>query len=678
MGRYQVHHFDDEDDDDDENDDNERHKLAPMDWTIIPDDDENNGELRLEHTRWDVNAAYRAFVPSPPPAIDDDFDDYGDDTDVDGRLENDYYVSDDELRQFNGRVHDDDYLEQRYLELEQHHHHAPKNKLLTRIWTILLFVVAIIAIALKKYAPPPPQTSLLTAIPPSVVIAQSDTSEATNHHDFASDFRNQKWPTHYETWGDYSRHFSSVLYHAVKYALSVAWYAISNSFHSAYEDLKVSSTELFSKYGLSNSECAESRKWRNALDKIAQSYVIGFMNWWSRIQVSAIGRGDDSHGTTSDLQQDADRNGGGLLASKISKYIFDNSTGECKWISALEKKCLQSSIIRFTNWWSQIQTTGTVTGDDFDGAMQDIQHQEDGNFDGKVSACPIRIPAASYRIAHTHRDAKIISEGIMIDTVWSTEEHLRQTIGTSLSPQNLALKIISERLDLWGNDLVETTPMALLQNMSLALVSSSHDEKGFLIDKDVVSEWILPPAFGLFIVGTAGVGKRTIAHQLAQSLLGHCRDVSRQDIIDGVLEVVMSRYDTGESFHQEERVQSLKELIVNHVHLREGLGSVVILHHIESMPPSIVSDIIQVLNGKAHAITYISLDNELVEANCNGTVFVMTSKVWGTNSIFRHLEKNGSWNVMQSRDKLISSVREQVDSYLEQFSNIISVRILLL
>ena len=133
-------------------------------------------------------------------------------------------------------------------------------------------------------------------------------------------------------------------------------------------------------------------------------------------------------------------------------------------------------------------------------------------------------------------------------------------------------------------------------------------------------------------------------------------------------------HNNNDHVRYEERTQSMKESIVNHIQRREGLGSVVILHHIELMPPTIVSEISQVLNGKSHSLIFQSLDNEqLVEANCNGTVFIMTSKAWGTTSIIRHVVHNNGWNVLRSRDSLTSSIRQEVDAHVDISSNTVRI-----
>ena len=108
-----------------------------------------------------------------------------------------------------------------------------------------------------------------------------------------------------------------------------------------------------------------------------------------------------------------------------------------------------------------------------------------------------------------------------------------------------------------------------------------------------------------------------------------------------------------------ERSQSITEKIVNHLNSRDGLGSVIIIHHIESMPMQTISEILDVLSGKHHSLSYqASID--AVEASCNGTVFVMTSRQFGTNSIFQVIKQNGGLNRM-SKESLVESIRRDVD-----------------
>jgi hypothetical protein len=407
-----------------------------------------------------------------------------------------------------------------------------------------------------------------------------------------------------------------------------------------------------------------------------QSSILDFSDWLSQIQAMGIVLGDNLHRATHDFQQEQHEGGGlGGLALLFSKYGWNVSAGERKWSTA--EKFVQSSTAWFNTWWTQMQMTEVDRGGSSHRAEHDIQHHEAEAIGDKIAACPIRVPAASNRFVQlTGPDASANHHHH-----WSTEDHLRQTIGTSLSPQNLALKIIAERMDMWGNDLVKVASVPLLRNMSSAVASvrTNDDKMGFLIDKETLSEWILPPAIGFLVVGNAGVGKTTIARRLAHFLLGHCPDEkassNHQDELDGVLEVGMSESDNNHPIH--ERAQSIKELIVNHIHRREGLGSVVILRHVESMHTSIVTEILQILHGTSHSLHYQTSDNELVEANCNGTVFVMTSKVWGTNGILRHLEQGYSWNVLRSREALTSSIHQEVDSYLESFSIIANVSIIM-
>ena len=260
-----------------------------------------------------------------------------------------------------------------------------------------------------------------------------------------------------------------------------------------------------------------------------------------------------------------------------------------------------------------------------------------------MHAAPDNRKTWSARCGTAYRDYTSTSESAVGS--WSTEDYLRQTIGTSLSPQNMALKIIAERLDTWG-----------LLSVEEAHASASSGD----------SSLVLPPAIGFLLVGPEGVGKMRTARRLEHFLLtGHCSDDT--SLSRSVFEVLVAPGNV-------ERAQSMKEKVVDHIHSRGGLGSVIIIHHIESMPVPFVTEISHVIQGKYHSLSYQTPEN-LVEASCNGTVFVMTSRQWGTKSIFQVLTKNGGLNGL-SRETLIKSIRRELeDAHLSHLSKLASVSV---
>ena len=396
--------------------------------------------------------------------------------------------------------------------------------------------------------------------------------------------------TQHETWAGYSRHSLHLIHNALAYGTSVAWYAISNSFCYAIEEVR-------------------------------------------DVSVSFL------HGNGSD-------DDGGAWTNWKTKLFAIGTT------------------------FSGLQTANEPQHNS--PATTDIQHDDDGTLID-ASPCPIRLPAASNLHTHLPRGArthdntndKNIKEG------WSTEEFLRQTIGATLSPQNLALKVISEGIDAWGEALVGEAPVALVHKMATA--SSASPKDGY-VDEETLSGWILPPSAGFLLVGPEGVGKLHAARRMAHLFLGHCSEAS---IVpsgignpvqepDGVLEVIAGDYN-----HDGHEAQSVKELIVDHIHGRAGLGSVVIIHHIELLPTSILSDISRVLSRKTNTLSY-QTPEKLVETPCDGTVFVLTSTQWGTKSIFQHIQRNGGLDGLR-RESLISSIRTEVDSQLDYWTKLAAV-----
>ena len=282
--------------------------------------------------------------------------------------------------------------------------------------------------------------------------------------------------------------------------------------------------------------------------------------------------------------------------------------------------------------------------DDTDTAKQKPSDSDNNNEATASSSCsttcPIHIPST--------KNHKI--------PWFTTEDFLRQTIGSSLSPQNLALKVIATSLDAWGR---------------------TSEEEGAPIDTATDTDNILPPAIGFLLVGSTGVGKLHTARRMAHLLLGHCVPYNTTDDgggvasveeeeLDGLLEVI-AREDGA----QQRQQHSVKDQIVNHLLRRKGFGSVIILHHIERLlPRDILPELSLVLSGKSDTLTYFTPSSEgdnnaLVkkEVSCNGTVFLLTSKQWGSETILRHIRSNDGLINGLNRDTLVSSVEEEVDSH---------------
>ena len=267
--------------------------------------------------------------------------------------------------------------------------------------------------------------------------------------------------------------------------------------------------------------------------------------------------------------------------------------------------------------------------------MNDTQQQ----YEDEVVACPIKIPSSA-RVNQQHNQ-------INQHQVIPTEDKLRQTIGVSLSPQNMALQLITDRLDTWGNESL----MLQQQAPPVSQTKMGHN-----------AELILPPAMGFLLVGSEGVGKLHIARRLSYLLLGHCSSNPRSAGSDdqdsplaGVLQV------NGSSFNY----QSIMELIVFHIHSRTNLGSVVIIQHVEEMDKQ-VFEILKVLSGSSSTLSYkmkTNGDDKVIETSCNGTVFVMTSRLWGVNSIYQHLQLNIGRKGGLNKESLTSSIRHEVTSH---------------
>lgn len=183
---------------------------------------------------------------------------------------------------------------------------------------------------------------------------------------------------------------------------------------------------------------------------------------------------------------------------------------------------------------------------------------------------------------------------------------------------------------------------------------------------------ILPSAIAMLLVGPEGTGKFYIAKRVASVLFDHCdqslwsgnsSELMRQPILEIFAEDYFGSSSIGEDdidpVEGLEGLDPLKPMMIDHLKKREGFGSAIILHHIEHLPISLLSDISEVLSGKTNILSYTSRDGEVVEAVCDGTLFLFTSKDWGTRSILREVQIHGGID-RSSRDSVISSIRHEV------------------
>lgn len=108
---------------------------------------------------------------------------------------------------------------------------------------------------------------------------------------------------------------------------------------------------------------------------------------------------------------------------------------------------------------------------------------------------------------------------------------------------------------------------------------------------------------------------------------------------------------------------------------RKGLGSVIVIHHIERLDDDgLLSDIFKVLNGNANTIPYAEMNHGNDEkmdgvVSCDGTVFLLTTELWGTKRIFQMIHQNGGPKNLP-REALLSGIRWEVDSHLQYWQRL--------
>ena len=371
-----------------------------------------------------------------------------------------------------------------------------QNKRRRRKVTVAAISILVLAIVLKRHAPPPPPIMQKKSMIP--VFA---TDNPNNYQNFASstlgdglktlreshdsdslnDATRTTVITQHDNWESYCRHLFIVVYHMISYfTRDVAWYAISNSFRYAAEEIRDGFINL----------CQQT----NAV-------VASLIEKLTTNRISDV---------TSDGENRHDIAAEGLLAYWKMKLIS-----------------------LFGVWRGATKNVQPPHNHPSHSVLQTQQSMFDAHQKPITQKCPIRLPAASIRHTQLPRGAipSAASSSSSIVEGLSTEEFLAQA-GAPLSSQSLALRLIAEGIDSWGSSLVESAPASLVHRMATVGIRSFPKTKDEMADNHKFSEWILPPATGFLFAGPEGVGKIYIARRLAYWLFGHCGNSDTGDNLD--------------------------------------------------------------------------------------------------------------------------------------------------
>ncbi len=279
--------------------------------------------------------------------------------------------------------------------------------------------------------------------------------------------------------------------------------------------------------------------------------------------------------------------------------------------------------------------------------------------------CPIRLPAARIHEWNSlfPNNRSFFDE---LSTVENSHWHW-----ANLTNQAPALELIAKSMNSWGRDIVESAPPNLLHRVteSWKWGSDAHPYGNLRS-----SHLVLPPARGMLLVGPEGAGKRHVAQGLAALLFDHCWEPSEDEdsaerTRQPVLQILAEDHGDwpGDRDGLDRRnggldgLHSAKKKIVDHIQIREGLGSVVIVHHMEHLTNSLLEEFSEVLSGKSNNLSYDSSDGK-VEAACDGVLFIFTSKRVGTRRIMQEIQDSGGIDELDY-DSMVSSIRREVENF---------------
>jgi len=666
----------------------------PMDWTIISDDDDNEDDENDEnsmlarmqlndHTTDMMMVAYDNEVRSLATARHHNNSNGVRGTAARAEMENDAHYDAATIISSSANTNINNNtpllqiiqqcLQQLQLSNEYYHHHLDNyneqqqrlqrrkrnKKILT---SILLMILIVCTIVLRWFAPPPPP------FPSHEVLQQQNKNQKNsmvlpllfNNNIYNNNNNNMMTDhptilTHHETWGEYTTHLFQLTTSSILYTTSVLWYVISNSFRYAALDV---------------------------CDRLNE-FWMGVGERWLVLSSSSSSSLFTSSGNN---EEDDDGNARNVIQVNRETACPIRIQAVCNYHTLLPR-----------------------------GAVVVAANNNNNNDDDDDNNNNVRI-----------------MEGL------STEESLRQYRHQqhqqrqrqqqrliSLPSQNMALQLIARGIDSWGESMVEditTTFTTTASSSSVEVVhrmasfmmmrmghrasssataatissssSSSNSGNGRNKENDVgvtLQEWMLPPAKGFLFVGPAGVGKLHVAQHVADWFFAHCNsnnnnssnksgggsdksctdDDDSDEMRNPVLQIIGGDDD-----------KTIRRNIIQHIQHRKGLGSVIIIHHIEQLHDNgLLSDIVKVLNGNANTIPYSNDDDDVDEKNqevsCNGTIFLLTSEQWGTKRMFQMIQRNKGRLLNNNNNSnnnfltgLLSGIRWEVDSHLNYWQRL--------
>lgn len=191
-------------------------------------------------------------------------------------------------------------------------------------------------------------------------------------------------------------------------------------------------------------------------------------------------------------------------------------------------------------------------------------------------------------------------------------------------------------------------------------------------------EGIIPPAKGILILEPVKTGKSFLAGKFASMLFDHCSVTpdSRESISlnatetcspitdpshGAILELDVKKHVLLDDSIKVDSINNMKKMIVEHQIRRKGLGSVIIIKHIDRLPIEELDSFSEAMKVKSGTSSYFSPDAGRVSTNTDGTLFLFTSKTWGVNSIQEAFLDDRGKRTGTRRGSFINSIKNEID-----------------